>query len=452
MDRNLFRRITIYGFILVGIINAGDFKKSYAQNPIVKNIGLCDPQVRVYNDHVWLYASHDASVENTHFEMRDWWIWSSPDLVNWKYESTLKPEETYYKQPSINCWATDAMYRNGKYYFYFSMGPTDIGVVVGDSPAGPWKDPIKSALISSTMTPVRERDPSILMDEDGNAYIIFGNGDYYITRLNDDMVSLAEEPKKIEVERRQHLNDKPFIHKYDGKYYLSWSCYYAMSDNVYGPYVYKGSFFIPERFSPEFKKPDIAFDTGSRHGSFFELFNQWYFICGDHSTPGSTPYFRNSIIGYVHYRENGEIEPVYIDTTAVGRYNAASSRIEAENYFKAANVKKQEFGKGEFCVRDIHHESYLVYPNVMNLQANSKICFYASSGNAKGGVIEVRENNPEGGLMGKCKISNTGGWSTYKTFECKLKNRQQQGTNICLVFIGNDEELIRLDWLRFNLK
>ncbi len=431
-------------------------EKSPAQNPIVKNIGLCDPQVRVYNDHVWLYATHDASAENTYFEMHDWWIWSSSDLVNWKYESTLDPRETYYKAPSINCWATDAMCRNGKYYFYFSMGPTDIGVVTGDSPAGPWKDPIKKALIPSTMTPVRERDPGILMDDSGIAYIVFGSGDFYIARLNDDMVSLAEEPRKMILDHKQGaygmgtLDDKSFIHKYKGKYYLSWGCYYAMSEHVYGPYVYKGCFFSPDRLSPEFRKPDIRFDVG-RHGSFFELHNQWYFICGDRSTPGSTPYYRNSVIGYVHYRENGEIEPVYIDTTGVGRYNAASTRIQAENYFKAADVKKQEFAEGEFDIRDIRHGSYLVYPNVMNLQSAGKICFHAASGNPAGGTIEVRKDGPEGELLGKCKIFNTGDWSTYRTFECEFKNSSPK-TGICLVFIGGTEEFIRLDWFGFKLK
>jgi hypothetical protein len=155
------------------------------------------------------------------------------------------------------------------------------------------------------------------------------------------------------------------------------------------------------------------------------------------------------VIGYVHYRENGEIEPVFIDTTGVGRYNAASSRIEAENYFKAVDVKKQEFAIGEFDIRSIRQGSYLVYPNVMNLQSGSKLCLHAASGNPVGGTVEVRENSPEGELLGICKISDTGDWSTYRTFECELRNRSQK-RSICLVFIGGAEEFMRLDWFGFK--
>lgn len=428
-------------------------KVTLSQNPIVIDKGLCDPQVRVYNNHVWLYATHDASIENKGFVMHDWWIWSSPDLVNWKYEGILYPQDTYLKKPSISCWATDAISRNGKYYFYFSMGVTDIGVVVSDSPKGPWRDTIGKALISSDMTPVEERDPGILMDDDGNAYIVFGVWDFYIARLNEDMVSLAEEPRKIEQDYKQgpygvgKTDDKPFLHKYNGKYYLSWGCYYAMSDNVYGPYQYKGSVIIKERTSKEFQD-SLTYD---RHGSFFEFNNQWYFICNDQSFTGSTTYFRNSVISYVHYKDNGEIEPVYVDTVGVGRYNAASPRIQAENYFKAVDVKKQEFAEGEFDVRDIHQGSYLVYPNVFNLQDRDKLYFHAASGNPRGGIIEVRENGTGGKLLGRCKISNTGGWLTYKTFECKLNDKQHK-SDICLVFVGDDGELLRLDWLSFWFK
>ena len=109
----------------------------YAANPILPGLGVCDPHIRIYNNRAWLYATHDASVGNTGFTMYDWWVWSSTDLVNWTHESTLRPEETYFKAPSTTCWATDSVKRNGKYFFYFSMGVTDVGVVVGNTPKGP---------------------------------------------------------------------------------------------------------------------------------------------------------------------------------------------------------------------------------------------------------------------------------------------------------------------------
>lgn len=423
----------------------------FAQNPIVRNKGLCDPQVRVYDNKIYLYATHDASPGTKDFIMHDWWIWSTTDLVNWKYESTLKPEDTYYHKPSNTCWATDAMRRNGKYYMYFSMGVRDVGVVVSDSPTGPWKDPLGKPLLSADLTPVEERDPGIIMDDDGNAYIVFGVWDFYIAKLNEDMISLAETPRKIILDRKMgpygegKTDDKPFLHKREGKYYLSWGCYYAISDNVYGPYNYKGSVIIKERVAPEFQKA-LTYD---RHGSFFELYNQWYYICNDQSLPGSSEFFRNSVISYIHYKDNGEIEPVYLNSLGVARYDAAITPIEAENYFKAVGIKKKECPEGGYEMRDIRNGSYLCYPKVMNLKQNATISFRISSENKSGGTIEIHENGVEGKLLGTCQIPSTGGWTLYKTISSKLKNESGQ-KDICFVFKGNGDELLRLNWISFK--
>ncbi len=425
-----------------------------AQNPVLGGRGVCDPQVRVYNNQVWLYATHDASPKNTNFVMYDWWVWSSFDLVNWNYESTLKPEDTYYGKPDKDCWATDAISKNGKYYFYFSRGVTDVGVVVGVTPKGPWKDPLGKPLLPASLTPVEERDPSILRDDDGKTYIVFGVWDFYIARLNEDMISLAEEPKVIVLDQKAgpygagKTDDKSFIHKYNGKYYLSWGCYYAMSDNPYGPYTYKGSFVIKDRFAPEFQNFVNAYDR-DRHGSFFELFNQWYFICNDHSLPGSTPYFRNSVISYVHYRDNGEIDPIYINKMGVGQYDATQSVLQAENYFKAERVAKKECPEGGFEICGILEGSYLVYPNIMNVQQKTLLTFQLASGNPDGGIIEVRENSKDGRLLGSCKVPYTGGWTSYKKVQCELNNKTGN-IDLAFVFRGGQNELLRLDWFAFR--
>ena len=85
------------------------------------------------------------------------------------------------------------------------------------------------------------------MDTDGKDYIVFGTWNYYIARLNDDMISLAERPRPITLDKKfgpygaGKTDDKPSLHQRNGIYYLSWSSFYAMSTNVYGPYTYKGS-------------------------------------------------------------------------------------------------------------------------------------------------------------------------------------------------------------------
>jgi sucrose-6-phosphate hydrolase SacC (GH32 family) len=98
----------------------------HAGNPIVEGIGLTDPHAVVYGDRVWVYATHDADAKATKFVTKDWWVWSSADLVNWKHEGTLRPQETFIGQPSNACWAGFGISHNNKYYWYFSAGPTEI--------------------------------------------------------------------------------------------------------------------------------------------------------------------------------------------------------------------------------------------------------------------------------------------------------------------------------------
>lgn len=421
-----------------------------AGNPVVEGVGLCDPKVRIYDNHIYLYATHDAVTNANRFIMRDWWVWTSDDLIHWKQVSTLRPEQTYYKKPSNDCWATDAIRHDGKYYFYFSRGNKEIGVVEGDTPAGPWRDPIGKPLIAAGSTPTTARDPAILQKPDGTTYIVFGCWDYYIARLNDDMVSLAETPRKLEVSPKMgpygagKLDDKPFLFELNGKYYLSWGCYYAMSDNIYGPYTYVDTIIHKDRVEPIFQKGL----TQDRHGSFFELYNQWYFICNDQSWPGTTPHYRDSVISYVHFRDNGEIEPIYINRLGVGQYDARGV-IEAENYFRGEGVAQKESPDGGFEVRDIHEGTVLVYPNVMNMPANARMSLRLSNGNESGGIIEVHSGSVDGPLLGQCRIRRTGSWEKYKTISCSLKNPPGK-LDLYLVFHGDGSDLLHLNWFKFK--
>jgi arabinoxylan arabinofuranohydrolase len=291
-------------------------------NPILPGLGVCDPHVRLFGDKAYLYATHDKAKDSTEFVMEDWWIWSSSDLVNWKHECTLRPEQTYIGAGFRSCWATDAAEKNGKYYWYLSEGSARTGVVVADTPTGPWRDPLGRALIGDGVIPTGAYDPGVFIDDDGTPYIVLGVWDYYIARLNDDMISLAEPPRKIAIVNPEgpygpgKTDDKPYLHKRGGVYYLSWGCFYAMADSVYGPYDCRGSIVV-EALVPathRYKDHGITYD---RHGSFFEWRGQWYFICNDMSQTG-TMFYRDSSICRVNYRSNGEIEPVVLDPAGVG--------------------------------------------------------------------------------------------------------------------------------------
>ncbi len=415
-------------------------------NPIVPGLGLCDPQVRVFNGSVYLYATHDYSPENKFFRMDNWWVWHSNDLVHWELVSFLEPQQTFLHKPYTECWATDAGTRNDKFYFYFSAGPTQIGVVVGETPSGPWRDPLGKPLIPRGLTPTEERDPGILMDDDGSNYIIFGTWNYYIAKLNEDMISLAEVPRLIHLDKKfgpygaGKTDDKPFLHKRNGVYYLSWGCFYAMSRSPYGPFTYKGSIVNLEDTEPDFRTENLVHD---RHGSFFEFNGQWYFACNDQSQKGSQKFFRNSILSYIHYKDNGEIASIHIGGLGVARYDAARGQVQATEFFRIQGGYVQESPGGGFEVRGLTNGSFLVYPNVQNVPNNAKLILHFSSQADEMAGIEIRQDGPAGELLGHAVIHDTGGWGKYG--DCTVPISSASGSvNLVFVMRGSSKEIVRL--------
>jgi hypothetical protein len=269
------------------------------------------------------------------------------------------------------------------------------------------------------------------------------------------MISLAEKPRKIEISNprgpynqdgkntEKPTDDKPFLHFYYGKYYLSWGCFYAMADNVYGPYDYKGSIIEQESFASGYDAPTWpnGFKQG-RHGSFFEWHNQWYFAYCDISQTGNR-YFRDTFISYVNYKENGEIALIRVDGIGVGEYDA-NQTIQAEDYFKASGITKTENGKIGFKVADIGDYDFLIFNNVHKLTGKSKIRFQGELLNAT--EIEIRQNSPDGKLITTCSLKNKNGGNSFE-FEIPPLSETE---NLCFVFRGKEKDLLKLDSISFN--
>ena len=372
-----------------------------AGNPIIPGRGICDPQIRVWNDEVWLYATHDADPAAKGFIMRDWHIWRSRDLVNWREAGTLKPEQTYWRKPSDQCWATDAARKDGRYYLYFSRGPKEIGVVVADHPAGPWRDPIGKPLIAEGLVKTEARDPGILQDADGTNYLVFGTFRYFIARLGKDMVSLAEAPRPLKIEKaigpyaKGLTDDKPFLHRRGDLYYLSWGSYYAIGRSPYGPFETQGSVLSEATTDPELRlmRPGVRYDplNYDRHGSFFELNGQWYFACNDQATPGATEFYRNSVISYVHYRADGTIAPVRLSTIGVGQYDLRRG-ITAADFFDTRGGAVVHLG-GDVFALELSPGGLARYPNVRGL--SPALIILAN------GPLEIRSGSPRGHLLAR---------------------------------------------------
>jgi len=422
-------------------------------NPIVPYVGMADPHIFIFEGKAYLYATRDIDSLQTRnkFVMPDWHIWSSNDLIHWNHERTIYPTETFMGK-SNDCWATDMGWRNGKYYFYFSNKNISTGVMVSNHPAGPFKDALGKPLLDTGLTTSKEYDPTILIDDDSarTPYIVFGHHKdndpvlgYYIAKLNEDMISLAEPPRKIYFTGDMDVlynDDKPNLHKYKGIYYLSSGAHYATSKNIYGPYAKRGN--------SGFGKFGL---TAQAHGNYFMWNNQWFHTWCKFHLGKDVARYRESYITYVHYKMDGSL----VDDTlllfkhfenGVGQYNAGWDKIEAEWFMAGDKIEKGENASG-FEVKACYDQGYLYYPNVSALKKNTTIVVKANP--HVGGRLEVRLGGPTGRVLGSMDIPLEAS-KEYFDYTCSLKNKE--GLNdICLVFKGEPgKNLFSIDWIKFE--
>lgn len=391
---------------------------------------MTDPHIHIFDNNAYLFSGRDVDYNARDYTMKDWLVWSSSDLINWKLEYTLDPADTYIG--SIDkCFATDAAERNGKYYWYISNYMSEIAVVEATKPGGPFHDKQKKPLIPKGLTNCRQYDPTIFIDDDKSKtpYLFFGEtweNDYHIVKLNSDMVSLAEESRKIEIQGHYRIEDKNFVFKRNGIYYLVWGDTYAPADNVYVPYRIAGNFF------------------GSRN-SVFECHNQWFMAVEDYFCTGCTPFFKGSSIHYLHFKSNGV---PYVDPNngyGVGEYDASRPIMQAENYFEADAIDKVNDNVNGFYISPEKSGAWSIYPNIYGLSDNETITFNVSSKTDQW-TIEVYEENPHGKLLGSCKIPNT--QRSLQLINCKLSNTAEK-QNLCMVFVGKSDEKPLVDYFSY---
>lgn len=414
-------------------------KPRFSNNPIIPDRGICDPHIHIFQDKAYLYASHDRSPVNDSWFMDDWEIWSSGNLVDWKHESTLRPEDTYLKRCE-RCWAVDTAERNGRYYLYFSNGTDDTGVAVSDHPGHGFRDALGKPILPKGLTDTHQYDPTVFIDDDParTPYLIWGCGyygsGYKIARLNEDMISLAEPPRNLLIDLEIACDDKSFVHKHDGVYYLSWASHYATADKIDGPYTYRGNI-------------RASFD----HGSFFEWKGQSFFAYGMFD---ASFFYRSSGLCYIHYRANGEmVADQMICNFGVGHYDARWDRIEACWYMEGAHVRKMENYFTNFDVVIEGNRSFLKYPAVHDLRANAELSLFCICNDAQDVVIEVREQAVDGPIIGECPVPPSGTWRQhmYRFRNVQLKN--SAGVHdLYFTFRGQGQgqDLLRIGWFRFR--
>lgn len=286
--------------------------KGLAQQPLITDQYTADPSVHVFHDTLYVYPSHDR--EDAHwFNMRDWHVFSSTDMQHWTDHGVAFSLDSI-KWAKQYAWAPDCAYHKGKYYFYYPVDKQAIGMAVGDSPTGPFHDPLGKPLISRETPQVRSHrdliDPCIFMDKDSIPYLVFGQHQVNIVRLNEDMISFSEPVRQIRGARR--FFEAAWMHYYEGYYYLSYSgkgkILYGMSRSPYGPFHYKGVLLG-------------KVNSGTNHACITAYKGKWYLFYHNsglffqkhpeakkHSI--ARWYRRSVCVQELHYNKNGTLQKV----------------------------------------------------------------------------------------------------------------------------------------------
>ena len=251
--------------ILLTTLLAGMSLAASAQNPVIQTCYTTDPAPMVHDGTFYIYTGHDEDGADF-FWMQEWRVYSSKDMVNWTdHGSPLAIED--FAWGDDRAWAPQCVERNGKFYFYVPLhsklsGGMAIGVAVGDSPVGPFKDALGAPLFDNGSWD--NIDPTVYVDNDGQAYIYWGNPEIYYAKLNEDMISFDGEVRKVEQtvegfgapaikERKKGEKYKdmytegPWFMRRGDKYYLIYAAggvpehiSYSMSDSPVGPWKYMG--------------------------------------------------------------------------------------------------------------------------------------------------------------------------------------------------------------------
>ncbi|MBQ1847922.1 MAG: carbohydrate-binding protein [Clostridia bacterium] len=328
---------------------------------------------------------------------------------------------------------------------YFSHQQYCIGVAVSENgPGGPYRDALGKPLIPKGMVDTACYDPTVFIDDDEarTPYIMFGftciGKKYYVARLNEDMISLAEPPRPVELEPNWD-SDACWITKHGGTYYLTThEARFATSKSIYGPYTYHGKFM---------------YDYTVDHGTFFTYHNQTYFTYGVPENLGDEkidPYYRTTKIVYAHFKDDGAIvTDDFIKIAGVGQYDAGWDVIKGEWYFAASDGIYKKENEDGFEIRGIGNGSYLYYQNVNSMRQNAPVELRLSNGNKEACTVEIRENSPFGAVLGSFRAGYTGGFDKFETFRLELDNAY--GThNLCFVFYSEAEEAVRFEDFRFT--
>lgn len=282
-------------------------------NPVIRDKHTADPAVLVENDTLWLFAGHDAAGNQSGYVMKDWLLYSTTDMKHWtEYPSPLRIDDFRWADSKQAYAGHVVKGKDGRYYWYVSTNWCGIGVAVADKITGPYRDALGKPLLTNKDCFASKHswaciDPAILIDDDGTAYIIWGNRECYCAKLKDNMTEIDGEIRRIDV---PDFTEAPWMHKHNGKYYLTYASgwpekiAYAVSDNIFGPYTPMGVI------------SEIAGNSNTTHPAIVRFKDQWLFFSHNGGLSDGGSYSRSVIAEPMSYDRDGRIN--FIPATPQG--------------------------------------------------------------------------------------------------------------------------------------
>jgi arabinoxylan arabinofuranohydrolase len=402
--------------ILIAILNCSIGE---AQNPIVQTNYTADPAPMVYNGKVYLYTSHDED-DSTWFTMNDWRLYTTEDMVNWTdHGAVLSYKE--FSWAKMNAWAPQCIERKGKFYLYVPItdrqGKNGIGVAVADSPYGPFIDPLGKPLVSNSNADI---DPTVFIDDDGQAYLFWGNPVCHYVKLNEDMISIDGEIKQVpntiesfgkrtvdDPKRPTTYEEGPWLYKRKDLYYLLFAggpisehIGYSTSKSPTGPWKYQG-IVMPTQGG-----------SFTNHPGIIDFKGKSYFFYHNGALTGGGGFNRSVCVEELKFNKDGSIVQMNMTEgikTALETLNPYV-KTEAETIAWSEGVKSMKNDVvGDFITAKYNNAYTKVKEVDFRKEGASK--FTARMGTTHNGnvTMEIRLDSKEGELLGTVNVPMTGG-------------------------------------------
>ena len=440
--------------------------------PLFQTKYTADPSPLVVGDTLYLYTSHDASPEDipdpneknsAGFFMYDWLLWSTTDMVNWTEHGAVASLKDFpWRSRDNGAWAIQTVERNGKYYLYAPLHGHGIGVLVSDSPYGPFRDPLGEPLIWQKEH-WDDIDPTVFVDDNGQAYIYWGNPNTYYALLNDDMISLKSGITKLDY-RIDHYQEGPWFYKRKGKYYLAFASTccpeglgYAMSDSPTGPWKSMGYIMKPTH-RDRGNHPGICDFQGKTY-----VFGQDYDLM--HLDMLEHHERRSVSAATMTYNPDGTIQevPYWLDLQPLQQIRSLNpyQRTEAETMAWGYGLKTAKMGipntgevkempastgRRNMYVYDLDDGEYIRLRGVDFAEGARQFTISAAAtGKA---TITLRLDSADGPAIATLAITPTGSAEKYRQFKTKVKDAQ--GLHDLYLCFSSPQGDIHLDYWQFK--